>query len=113
MDNAASWVFHHGKDRLLCLFQALQFGEAGDTVSEWLRSWTRNPMGFARRGSNPLGVVFFLERQRITLATLSVRDGVSSGWELCVGFCEFYGLCRSGSNDTYRCMRLRYEHVPG
>ena len=29
-----------------------------DTVSEWLRSWTRNPMGFARRGSNPLGVVF-------------------------------------------------------
>ena len=33
-----------------------------DTVSEWLRSWTRNPMGFARRGSNPLGVdeMFYL-----------------------------------------------------
>ena len=29
-----------------------------DTVSEWLRSWTRNPMGFARMGSNPIGVVF-------------------------------------------------------
>jgi hypothetical protein len=29
-----------------------------DTVSEWLRRWTRNPLGFARRGSNPLGVVF-------------------------------------------------------
>lgn len=29
-----------------------------DTVSEWLRSWTRNPMGSAREGSNPFGVVF-------------------------------------------------------
>ena len=23
-------------------------------VSEWLRSWTRNPMGYARTGSNPV-----------------------------------------------------------
>ena len=29
-----------------------------DTVSEWLRRWTRNPLGSARRGSNPLGVAF-------------------------------------------------------
>ena len=28
-----------------------------DTVSERLRRWTRNPLGSARRGSNPLGVV--------------------------------------------------------
>ena len=28
-----------------------------DTVSEWLRRWTRNPLGSARRGSNPFGVV--------------------------------------------------------
>ena len=28
-----------------------------DTVTEWLRWWTRNPLGSARRGSNPLGVV--------------------------------------------------------
>ena len=27
-----------------------------DTASEWLRRWTRNPLGSARRGSNPLGV---------------------------------------------------------
>ena len=27
-----------------------------DTLSEWLRRWTRNPLGSARRGSNPLGV---------------------------------------------------------
>ena len=30
---------------------------ASDSVSEWLRRWTRNPLGSARRGSNPLGVV--------------------------------------------------------
>ena len=28
-------------------------------MSEWLRRWTRNPLGSARRGSNPLGVVCF------------------------------------------------------
>ena len=27
-----------------------------DTLAEWLRRWTRNPLGSARRGSNPLGV---------------------------------------------------------
>ena len=32
--------------------------EGRDSVSEWLRRWTRNPLGSARRGSNPLGVVF-------------------------------------------------------
>ena len=26
-------------------------------VAEWLRRWTRNPLGSARRGSNPLAVV--------------------------------------------------------
>ena len=29
-----------------------------DTLSEWLRRWARNPLGAARRGSNPLGVAF-------------------------------------------------------
>jgi hypothetical protein len=29
-----------------------------DTVSERLRRWTRNPLGSARRSSNPLGVDF-------------------------------------------------------
>ena len=27
-----------------------------DTLSEWLTRWTRNPLGSARKGSNPLGV---------------------------------------------------------
>ena len=29
---------------------------AEDTVSEWLRRWTRNPLGSARKGSSPFGV---------------------------------------------------------
>ena len=35
-----------------------------DTVSEWLRRWTRNPLGSAREGSNPFGVVFVLCQRR-------------------------------------------------
>ena len=37
---------------------AMRNGIAGsnDTVSERLRRWTRNPLGSARRGSNPLAV---------------------------------------------------------
>ena len=31
--------------------------ENHDSVPEWLRRWTRNPLGSARRGSNPLDVV--------------------------------------------------------
>ena len=34
-------------------------GAACAAVSEWLRSWTRNPMGFARTGSNPVRSVSF------------------------------------------------------
>ena len=30
-----------------------------DTVAEWLRRWTANPMGSARVGSNPILVVLF------------------------------------------------------
>ena len=33
-------------------------------MSEWLRRWTRNPLGSARRGSNPLGVAFFAYLRR-------------------------------------------------
>ena len=29
-------------------------------MAEWLRRWTRNPMGSARAGSNPAQCVFFL-----------------------------------------------------
>ena len=31
-------------------------------MAEWLRRWTRNPMGFSRVGSNPThsGILFFI-----------------------------------------------------
>ena len=28
-------------------------------VAEWLRRWTRNPLGSARTGSNPVGSEYF------------------------------------------------------
>ena len=39
-----------------------------DTVSERLRRWTRNPLGSARRGSNPLGVVLSCRPSAILVA---------------------------------------------
>ena len=30
-----------------------------DTVAEWLRRWTANPLGSARVGSNPISIAFF------------------------------------------------------
>ena len=31
-------------------------------VAEWLRRWTANPLGSARVGSNPIGVVIYVLR---------------------------------------------------
>jgi hypothetical protein len=42
--------------RLLFIQSGLQV-----TVAEWLRRWTRNPMGFPRVGSNPARDVTFLK----------------------------------------------------
>ena len=41
-----------------------------DTVSERPRRWTRNPLGSARRGSNPLGVV----KQSVCLAGADTKQ---------------------------------------
>ena len=35
-----------------------------DSVTEWLRWWTRNPLGSARRGSNPLAVALLPQTNR-------------------------------------------------
>ena len=40
----------------LLVFNGFLAFNSADTVSEWSRRWTRNPLGSARRGSNPLGV---------------------------------------------------------
>ena len=37
---------------------AFQMNGHHDSVSEWLRRWTRNPLGSAREGSNPFAVAF-------------------------------------------------------
>ena len=49
----------------------LEWPGADDSVSERLRRWTRNPLGSARRGSNPLAVV------SPKLPTLSLRKSKS------------------------------------
>ena len=36
--------------------RAIFLNPSTDTLSEWLRRWTRNPLGSARKGSSPLGV---------------------------------------------------------
>ena len=50
-----------------------------DSVSERLRGWTRNPLGSARRGSNPLAVAmpqsFPLHQVSLSLS-LSVSDSL-------------------------------------
>ena len=51
-------------------------GANNDTVSERLRRWTRNPLGSARRGSNPLGVAFAAQggvHNKKQMRTLDVR----------------------------------------
>ena len=46
----------------------------GDTVSEWLRRWTRNPLGSAREGSNPFGVVFLTSDSKNSATVLCPLD---------------------------------------
>ena len=65
---------------------------ASDSVSEWLRRWTRNPLGSARRGSNPLAVVFLFSDPRFSAMSTSDSNkmrmpGVEPGsqaWEACM-----------------------------
>ena len=38
-------------------------------VAEWLRRWTRNPLGSARTGSNPVGSDRFDNSSRVTRVT--------------------------------------------
>ena len=53
-----------------------------DTVSERLRRWTRNPLGSARRGSNPLGVAcgWFRRVGRCSLSLAAYLLPTLHGW---------------------------------
>ena len=58
---ASDAVKHVWRSRVAGLFllsNTAVLATSHDTVSERLRRWTRNPLGSARRGSNPLAVAF-------------------------------------------------------
>ena len=52
-------------------------------VAEWLRRWTRNPMGFPRAGSNPAGCEIFGIIQNCIRSTI-VKEVHISNSGLCV-----------------------------
>ena len=55
---SADFAWSGGKQILrACLLGPIELSLFQDTLSEWLRRCTRNPLGSARKGSNPLGVV--------------------------------------------------------
>ena len=59
IERTQSKLFLHGDSSLILgpLVNASNTSRPGiDSVSEWLRRWTRNPLGSACKGSNPLGV---------------------------------------------------------
>jgi hypothetical protein len=56
-----------------------------DSVSEWLRRWTRNPFGSARRGSNLLAVVL-VPPAVLRGAKMFCRQSIC--WEGCMRVCH-------------------------
>ena len=58
-----------------------------DSVSERLRRWTRNPLGSARRGSNPLAVDLMCLRLRAVVYTKLTYKSASgcNAWATCGG----------------------------
>ena len=71
-----SLSFSHGRVVQACILSesAIMINRTSDTVSERLRRWTRNPLGSARRGSNPLGVVFCAMRVSRIVAKASAHE---------------------------------------
>ena len=61
---------------------------ADDTVPERLRGWTRNPLGSARRGSNPLGVA--IERTYVQCVVSAHPTNVSAASRRGVLPCYLY-----------------------
>ena len=55
-DLVGTWSWKVSQKRICTLHRVTSH----DTMSERLRRWTRNPLGSARKGSNPLGVAFCL-----------------------------------------------------
>ena len=77
IERTQSKLFLHG-DSSLILGPAVNASNTSrpgiDSVSEWLRRWTRNPLGSARVGSNPTGVDIvrmrcYFPRNRLSILT--------------------------------------------
>ncbi len=54
-------------------------------MAEWLRRWTRNPMGISRAGSNPVHDELFTSSQHV------VKDARAIGvvnWKLWIKYCS-------------------------
>ena len=62
----------------------LVFPSLQDSVSERLRRWTRNPLGSARRGSNPIAVVYTrpISLLQILGAFCGISDHANGMWEV-------------------------------
>ena len=72
-------------------------------MSEWLRRWTRNPLGSARRGSNPLAVAF--SRTETHMQTQVIR--------LLRGFLRGFGNAKAQKPRTLaRLFCQRIQRVP-
>ena len=51
-------------------------------VAEWLRRWTRNPLGSARAGSNPADYGFFLPFHQLIMTKKSILDSKRKGHKI-------------------------------
>ena len=60
---------------------------ASAVMAEWLRRWTRNPMGYSRTGSNPVhsvSLIFFTFKKCLWLAMMG-HENLSQGSVSCDG----------------------------
>ena len=70
-------------------------------MSEWLRRWTRNPLGSARKGSNPFGVV--LKTQAYTPEIGSLEVIICAGQE-CIPT-----VCRACYGHAWHCKAWTFQ----
>ena len=92
---------------------AFQMNGHHDSVSEWLRRWTRNPLGSAREGSNPFAVAFactshttFKTKKSRKLLTHFSRapHAVVSNWVNCLTILHTRGKSNERTKTKQRCM---------
>ena len=73
-----------------------------DTVSERLRRWTRNPLGSARRGSNPLGVALRQMLSSDMQADVTLQQCIGAARFRYTSECKTVRARARGDEDTTR-----------